>query len=454
MLRVQIAVALDGGHHVEFAPHRADLGAAIDHVEGLDDAGAGHLGLGVVALDLGGAADVHQRALGVVALDGADGLEDGELVADRHLVIVVELDVDIVVLAEHQPVGGAAHDLAPDVVLAVVDPALIPEEDGARWHGASAAEADLEGRGGHVPLAQAHPIAGVDPVRVLDLDVVGPEPGPLVRVVVVVARDLPERLAAANRVAVGRVGALAEELAVAPPVDGGRAAAAAAAAELEAVVGVRRVARAARAGREVGVGIEARRGEVARVARRGRGRGRRHRDDGDAGAGRRPFVAAGGGGRARRRRSLGAGGRGRGGAGGEGAELEEAEERDRGLESHGLVPGVRRGDHALLRRRAGAEALVGEGRAGRGAVADHADHRPRRIVVGVAVPFARGEAHPVELGAIVGGVSPGLAGARRREGGGRLRPGDVPHAKASAAAAPLPEARSTSSASSRSEMAD
>src|SRR5208282_4918176 len=97
--------------------------------------------------------------------------------------------------------GGAAHDVAPGVVVLVVDPADVTEEDGPCGHAAAAEEADLVDGRGHRRVAQAHAIARVDPVRVLDLGVVRPEARPLVRVLVVAAGDVPERVAPPHGVA-------------------------------------------------------------------------------------------------------------------------------------------------------------------------------------------------------------------------------------------------------------
>ena len=123
--------------------------------------------------------------------------------------ILADAHVDLVEVREDQLVLCRPVDLTP-VVGVVVDVALRTKEDGVGRDlappiddaAAGLRTARLRRRSGlsehPCTAAELHLLARVDPVRVLDLRVVRPDPRPLVRVVEVVTADPPERVASAD----------------------------------------------------------------------------------------------------------------------------------------------------------------------------------------------------------------------------------------------------------------
>ncbi len=98
----------------------------------------------------------------------------------------------------------AADDFAPNVVGFVVEPSHIAKKNRLRRNTCAAAKSELHrDRTRFICIAQAHLIAGIDPVRILDLCVLRPEPRPTVRVAIITRRDVPERVAGTNGVQLG-----------------------------------------------------------------------------------------------------------------------------------------------------------------------------------------------------------------------------------------------------------
>ncbi len=132
--------------------------------------------------------------------------------------LVRDLEVHVVEIREEHLVLGGARDLAPVLVRLVLDEPLVAEEDRLVRHltpsihepplplplplprsrcldGAAAARAEL------------HEVARVDPVGVLNLGVIGPDPRPLIGVPEVGVADAPERVALPDDVLAGRLAA-------------------------------------------------------------------------------------------------------------------------------------------------------------------------------------------------------------------------------------------------------
>src|SRR5262249_10336264 len=146
-------------------------------------------------------ADGHELSLRAVDGRRHERPEHGELLPDAHVVSLAELDVDDVAFVEEHLIERASDELAPGVLLGIVDPADVARDHRVGWNGAASAAPSPEPRAADAAsaawpaaaFAQTQLIARVDPVRVLDLGVVRPEPRPVVGVAVVAPRDVPKR---------------------------------------------------------------------------------------------------------------------------------------------------------------------------------------------------------------------------------------------------------------------
>src|SRR5690606_38628181 len=101
--------------------------------------------------------------------------------------------VGVVALGQQHLVFAGAYQLAPDVLLRIVDVALITQEDGVAGHQRAAIDERTVGADRYPAAAidaHAQLVARVDPVGVLDLRVVAPQLGPVVAVAVVLGAEV------------------------------------------------------------------------------------------------------------------------------------------------------------------------------------------------------------------------------------------------------------------------
>ena len=138
----------------------------------------------------------------------------GQKLPRAHFLAGAQLHVHVVALAEQHLVLARPDELAPRVLVRVVDVALVAQEHRLRRHVPGARTAGtaeraltrqpVQRREGRALLAARRPhadlVARVDPVRILDLRVIGPDLRPVPRVIVVRAAQVPQRVATTHRV--------------------------------------------------------------------------------------------------------------------------------------------------------------------------------------------------------------------------------------------------------------
>src|SRR5262249_15592044 len=153
--------------------HWPYLRPTLDHVDRLDDMPAEHPRLAVLAIDPHATADRHELALRGRIPRRHERPEDGQDLSHGDLVIAPELDVHIVALGEEHLVGRAADDLTPCVLLAIVEPTDVAQEDRLRrdLRSTQHPKRETSRAAGLIRVAQPYLVAWVNPMRVLDLRV-------------------------------------------------------------------------------------------------------------------------------------------------------------------------------------------------------------------------------------------------------------------------------------------